>query len=177
MRRDERDDVAPAKSPLSTSAVRRPRSAASRAIPAPVIPPPMTSTSTGSAAIDASARARVRCENGVSAANSPPLGADASFRPGANYTEVTSLVRRDGRVRGATVQDALTGEARTVRALIVVNATGPWVDALRRLDDPQAPPLLRLTKGAHVAVPRGRIGNAHAVTLTSPIDGRVMVVP
>src|SRR5437867_1526872 len=83
MRRDERDDVAPAKSPLSTSAVRRPRSAASRAIPAPVIPPPMTSTSTGSAAIDASARARVRCENGVSAANSPPLGADASFRPGA----------------------------------------------------------------------------------------------
>src|SRR2546428_9514623 len=44
----------------------------------------------------------------------------------ANYTEGTSLVRRDGRVRGATVRDALTGEARTVRALIVVNATGPW---------------------------------------------------
>src|SRR2546426_6058012 len=83
MRRDERDDVAPAKSPLSTSAVRKPRSAASRAIPAPVIPPPMTSTSTGSAAIDASARARVRCENGVSAGNSPPLRADASFPPGA----------------------------------------------------------------------------------------------
>jgi len=91
-------------------------------------------------------------------------------------TEVTSLVRPDGRVRGAMVRDTLTGEARTVRALIVVNATGPWVDALRRLDDPQAPPLLRLTKGAHVAVPRGRIGNTHAVTLTSPIDGRVMFV-
>ncbi len=94
----------------------------------------------------------------------------------ANYTEVTSLIRRDGRVRGAMVRDALTGEARTVRALIVVNATGPWVDALRRLDDPQAAPLLRLTKGAHVAVPRARIGNTHAVTLTSPIDGRVMFV-
>src|SRR5207247_2490291 len=63
MRRDERDDVAPAKSPLSTSAVRRPRSAASRAIPAPVIPPPMTSTSTGSAAIDASARALLHRTN------------------------------------------------------------------------------------------------------------------
>ena len=94
----------------------------------------------------------------------------------ANYTEVTSLVRPDGHVRGAMVRDAITGEARTVRALIVVNATGPWVDALRRLDDPQAPPLLRLTKGAHVAVPRARIGNTHAVTLTSPIDGRVMFV-
>src|SRR5213593_132140 len=42
-----------------------------------------------------------------------------------NYVETTSLVRPDGRVRGATLRDALTGEARTVRALIVVNATGP----------------------------------------------------
>jgi glycerol-3-phosphate dehydrogenase len=57
-----------------------------------------------------------------------------------------------------------------------VNATGPWVDTLRRRDDPHAQPLLRLTKGAHVAVPRARIGHTHAVTLTSPIDGRVMFV-
>src|SRR2546427_807372 len=47
---------------------------------------------------------------------------------------------------------------------------------LGRRAAPRPPPLLRLTKGAHVAVPRGRIGNAHAVTLTSPIDGRVMFV-
>src|SRR2546426_977471 len=71
MRRDERDDVAPPKSSLSTSAVRMPRSAASRATPAPVIPPPMMSRSTGSAAIAASALSRVRCENGVSAPNVP----------------------------------------------------------------------------------------------------------
>src|SRR5438309_9701476 len=32
----------------------------------------------------------------------------------ANYTEVTSLVRPDGHVRGAMVRDAITGEARTV---------------------------------------------------------------
>jgi len=63
-----------------------------------------------------------------------------------------------------------------VRALVVVNAGGPWVDALRRMDDPAAPPLLRLTKGAHVAVPRRRIGNERAITLFSPIDGRVMFV-
>src|SRR2546426_155522 len=66
MSRDERDEVPPPMSHLSTTAVRKPRSAASRAIPAPVIPPPMTRTSTGSAAIDARAAARVRCEKGVS---------------------------------------------------------------------------------------------------------------
>src|SRR2546425_838545 len=37
-------------------------------------------------------------------------------------------------------------------------------------------PLLRLTKGPHVAVPQRRLGPPHAVTLTSPIDGRVMFV-
>jgi len=94
----------------------------------------------------------------------------------ANYAEVTALIKPDGRVGGATVRDALTGHASTVRALAVVNATGPWVDRVRRLDDVGAEPVLRPTKGAHVAVPRKRIGHTRAVTLTSPIDGRVMFV-
>jgi glycerol-3-phosphate dehydrogenase len=94
----------------------------------------------------------------------------------ANYAEATGLLKSDGHVRGATIRDGLSDRTHTVRALVVVNATGPWVDALRRRDDPRAQPLLRLTKGAHVAVPRARIGHTHAVTLTSPIDGRVMFV-
>jgi len=94
----------------------------------------------------------------------------------ANYAEATSLLKSDGRVRGAAVRDTLNDRTYTVRALVVVNATGPWVDVVRQRDDPHAPPLLRLTKGAHVVVPRARIGHTHAVTLTSPIDGRVMFV-
>src|SRR5688572_27546749 len=92
----------------------------------------------------------------------------------ANYAEATSLLKSDGQIRGATVRDALTGEIHAVRALVVVNAGGPWADRLRALDDPTALPLLRPTKGAHVAVPRARLGNEHAVTLFSQIDGRVI---
>ena len=94
----------------------------------------------------------------------------------ASYTEVLALAKPDGRVAGASVRDVLTGRRLELRARVVVNATGPWVDAVRRLDEPAATPLLRLSKGAHVAVPRARIGNMHAVTLTSPLDGRVMFV-
>ena len=83
MRRDETEDVPPPKSPLSMSAARKPRKAASRAMPAPVIPPPMTSTSTGSAAIAWSAAALVRCEKGASLVVRspawPPLGAVVGF--------------------------------------------------------------------------------------------------
>jgi glycerol-3-phosphate dehydrogenase len=94
----------------------------------------------------------------------------------ANYAGVTTLLKPDGRVRGAVVRDAMTGKSFTVRAQVVVNATGPWTDELRKLDDPDARPLLRLTKGAHVVVPRRRIANEHAVTLFSQLDGRVMFV-
>ncbi len=94
----------------------------------------------------------------------------------ANYVRVVALEKAGGRVRGATVEDAFTGARTTVRAHVVVNATGPWSDTLRRLDQPDAAPLLRPTKGAHIAVPQARVGNTGAVTLTSPIDGRVMFV-
>jgi glycerol-3-phosphate dehydrogenase len=94
----------------------------------------------------------------------------------ASYVRVEALEKAGGRVRGAMLRDAVTGGSAAARAHVVVNATGPWTDALRRLDNPGARPLLRPTKGAHIAVPRARVGNRGAVTLTSPIDGRVMFV-
>src|SRR5690349_23404723 len=89
----------------------------------------------------------------------------------ASYAEVTGLLKPDGRARGATLHDGLTGRSSTIRALVVVNATGPWVDRVRLLDEPAGEPLLRLTRGAHIAVPRQRLGHTRAVTLMSPIDG------
>ncbi len=93
-----------------------------------------------------------------------------------SYVRVTSLDKAEGRVRGAELEDAFSGATKRVHAHVVVNATGPWSDTLRQLDQPGAPALLRPTKGAHIAVPQRRIGNAGAVTLLSPIDGRVMFV-
>jgi len=94
----------------------------------------------------------------------------------ANYVEVTGLSKPDGRVTGAVVQDQITGQTATIQGRVVVNATGPWVDGLRRLDDANAAPLLRPTKGVHVVVPRARIGHTNAITLLSPVDGRVMFI-
>jgi glycerol-3-phosphate dehydrogenase len=94
----------------------------------------------------------------------------------ANYMAVEDLLRADGTVRGARLRDRRTGEEVAVHAHVVVNATGPWCDQLRRMEDPDATPILRPTKGVHVMVRRERLGHEAAVTLTSPIDGRVMFV-
>ena len=58
----------------------------------------------------------------------------------------------------------------------MVNATGPWADRVRALEDAGAAPLLQPTKGVHVVVTASRIGHRHAIIFTSPIDGRVMFV-
>jgi glycerol-3-phosphate dehydrogenase len=94
----------------------------------------------------------------------------------ATYMQVEDLVRTDRRIQGASLRDQLTGERTSVHARVVVNATGPWCDHIRAMEDPGALPLLRPTKGAHVIVRRERVGNEAAITLTSPIDGRVMFV-
>jgi glycerol-3-phosphate dehydrogenase len=94
----------------------------------------------------------------------------------AHYMAVRSLERTAGRVVGAQLEDRLTGERGVVRASVVVNATGPWADRVRRLEDAGAAPLLQPTKGVHVVVDRSRIDHRDAVAFTSPIDGRVMFV-
>jgi glycerol-3-phosphate dehydrogenase len=44
------------------------------------------------------------------------------------------------------------GEDVSVDARVVVNAAGPWVDHVRRLEDPRLGTSVRLSKGAHVLV-------------------------
>lgn len=92
----------------------------------------------------------------------------------ATYTAVESFDWAADRVIGVHVADRLTGAQGTIRAAAVVNATGPWVDRLRALEEPECRPLLRLTKGAHVMVPRARLGHREAIAFLSPIDGRLM---
>lgn len=96
-----------------------------------------------------------------------------------NHAEVRALVHERGRVSGAVVADTLpagAGREVSVRARAVVDAAGPWGDAVRRLDDAAATAEVRGTKGTHIVVPRERIGNHAALTLLHPADGRVMFV-
>ncbi|SDO71219.1 glycerol-3-phosphate dehydrogenase/oxidase [Lentzea jiangxiensis] len=70
---------------------------------------------------------------------------------------VTSLLRGDGRVTGASVRDELSGVTHVVRARRVISATGVWTDSLNALS-PGTPPFeVRMSKGVHVLVERSKI--------------------
>lgn len=93
-----------------------------------------------------------------------------------NHAPAVRLIMEGGRVRGASVRDAIAGcgASIAVRARCVVNACGPWSDEWRA--DGAAPATVRGSKGVHIAVPRGRVGNQGALTLIAPSDGRVFFV-
>ena len=81
----------------------------------------------------------------------------------ANYLPITGLETTGGRLAAGRAGDLL------IRSRAVVNAAGPWVDQVRRLEDPAAEPMARLSKGVHVVLdlPAEPWGGA----LTTPLPG------
>ena len=69
-----------------------------------------------------------------------------------NHARVDAIVQDQARAAGVEAVCRLSGRRVRVRARCVINAAGPWVEAVRRLESPAAPPLLHLSKGVHVVV-------------------------
>ncbi|MEV8536415.1 glycerol-3-phosphate dehydrogenase/oxidase [Streptomyces sp. NPDC051211] len=84
-----------------------------------------------------------------------------------NHAEVTGLRTTRGRVSGAELKDRLDGTEFGVNARVVLNATGPWVDHLRRMEDKHSMPSIRLSKGAHIVMKRKSPWKA---AMATPID-------
>lgn len=91
-----------------------------------------------------------------------------------SYATVTDILKRNGKACGARVRDGIGGREFDIEAKMVLNCTGPWTDAVCRLDDPGAAPKLRPTKGAHVIVPWERVRATNALPIISPADERLM---
>jgi glycerol-3-phosphate dehydrogenase len=93
-----------------------------------------------------------------------------------SYSEVTSFERNDdGRVDRVVVRDRFTGEERTYRARALVVAAGAWTDEfIDKTDIDMGRKLLRRTKGVHLVFPHEKLPIQRAITLISPVDGRVM---
>jgi len=98
-----------------------------------------------------------------------------------NYAEVVALRREAGQVTGAEV--VADGETVAVRARALVNAAGPWVDQVRRLEDPRARRSVRLSKGVHVLLEHERPWSAALtiahdkvrVTFAVPWEGMLLL--
>ena len=53
----------------------------------------------------------------------------------ANYVEVTGFIREGDHARGVKARDVLRGDEIHIRAKIVINTGGPWIDKVLRLEN------------------------------------------
>jgi len=91
-----------------------------------------------------------------------------------NYLEVTALRQEHGRLCGARLHDLEADQHLEVRARLVINAAGPWLDRVCALAGDEKSKL-RPTRGSHILVPRINRGD-EALYLTAGRDERLFFV-
>ena len=98
-----------------------------------------------------------------------------------NHIEVTGLEKDShGRVNGARVKDLVRekdgkqADEFVIRAKGVVNATGPFTDSIRKMDDPRASEIVAPSSGVHVILPGFYSPSKMGLIDPSTSDGRVI---
>jgi glycerol-3-phosphate dehydrogenase len=97
----------------------------------------------------------------------------------ANHTEVLELTKgldSEGKqvVTGARLRDRFTCKEFTVRAKCVVNATGPYTDFVRQLDDSKTTKICQPSSGVHIVLPDYYSPSNMGLLDPSTSDGRVI---
>jgi glycerol-3-phosphate dehydrogenase len=96
-----------------------------------------------------------------------------------NYARVNTLHKGadglgDGLIGGLSFEDTETGGTFTAEARVVINATGPFADALRLQADPTAQPIIAPSQGIHLVFERSFLPGDSAIMVPRTNDGRVL---
>jgi glycerol-3-phosphate dehydrogenase len=92
-----------------------------------------------------------------------------------NYARVIALRKGgDGMVNGVEWEDTETGAKSIASARVVVNATGPFTDSVRKLAEPGAEAMISPSQGAHLVLDRSFLPGDTAIMVPHTSDGRVM---
>ncbi len=94
-----------------------------------------------------------------------------------NHARVDAITGDGDRADGVVAECAFSGQRVRVRARCVINAAGPWVDGVHRLEDSQAPPRLHLSKGIHVVLPLPRLPVRNIVIMNAADRRSIFVIP
>ncbi len=94
----------------------------------------------------------------------------------ANHTEVVNLLRDENekKIIGARCREVFTGEEFDVYAKVVVNATGPFTDSIRKMEDSNTNPMIVPSAGVHITLPSYYSAEGMGLIVPKTKDGRVV---
>jgi len=93
-----------------------------------------------------------------------------------NHVAVTGLLKENGKISGAELTDSLTGETWQLKARGVINATGPFVDQIRMMDNPDAAKIITTSTGIHIILDKRFAPPDAGLMIPETEDGRVLFV-
>ena len=91
-----------------------------------------------------------------------------------NYMKVAGLTKNDGQISGVKAIDQENGKTYEISCKAVLNATGVFVDDIRKMDDPDARELVRVSQGVHLVLDREFVPGDYAIMIPKTSDGRVL---
>ena len=91
-----------------------------------------------------------------------------------NYTKVTGLLKNDSKVNGVRIKDQLSGKVIELRGKAVINATGVFIDNIRKMDEPKADKMVCVSQGVHLVLDKSFCPNDFAIMIPQTSDGRVL---
>src|SRR5687768_7669318 len=92
-----------------------------------------------------------------------------------NYAPVEAFPKDgQGCVDGLSFVDLESGKTHALQAKCVINATGAFSDAVRKLDQPDAKPMIAPSQGVHIVLDGSFLGGDTAIMVPRTSDGRVM---
>ncbi len=92
-----------------------------------------------------------------------------------NYAGVVAFEHDSaGFINGAVFEDQETGKEHRIKAKVVINATGPFADQLRKLDEADVPALISPSQGVHLVFDNSFLPGDSAIMVPHTKDGRVM---
>ena len=92
-----------------------------------------------------------------------------------NYAQVSGLTKNaTSQISGVEVIDQLTQNKFNVRGKIVINATGPFTDRIRKMDDPTTKPVISGASGTHIVLAKSFLPAETGMLIPKTEDGRVI---
>lgn len=92
-----------------------------------------------------------------------------------NYTRVKSFITNAaGKICGCVFEDAETGERFNVQTKVVINATGAFCDAVRKMADARAEPVVTYSQGVHLVLDSKFLPTDNAMMIPKTSDGRLL---
>ncbi|MEA5458266.1 FAD-dependent oxidoreductase [Arcicella sp. LKC2W] len=93
-----------------------------------------------------------------------------------NYTQAVKFNKNEdsGRLKSLIVSNLINGTELTINAKVFINATGPFADSIRTMASSKLKPRIKVSRGAHIVLPRSVMQGDTAILVPKTDDGRVI---